>query len=98
VSRELILRPEAEAEMTEAYVWYEARSRGLGADFLLSIDAVLQAAARNPGQFPVVHHGIRRGLTKRFPYQVFFLGDDQKVIVLAVFHAKRNPERWQNRT
>ncbi|TFH03807.1 MAG: type II toxin-antitoxin system RelE/ParE family toxin, partial [Spirochaetales bacterium] len=53
---------------------------------------------RNPRQFPVVHNGVRRGLMKRFPYQVFFLGDNQRVVVLAVFHAKRNPERWQNRT
>ncbi len=37
VSRELIIRPEAEAEITEAYDWYEARSRGLGANFLLSV-------------------------------------------------------------
>ena len=77
VSRDLIIRPEAETEMAEAYDWYEARSSGLGADFLLSVDAVLQAAARNPGQFPVVHRSIRRGLTKRFPYQVFFLGGFQ---------------------
>jgi hypothetical protein len=32
VSRELIIRPEAESEINEAYDWYEARSRGLGAD------------------------------------------------------------------
>ena len=94
----MIIRPEAEAEIAEAYDWYEARSPGLGADFLLSIEAALQAAARNPRRFPVLHKGVRRGLTKRFPYQVFFLDDDQRVVVLAVFHAKRNPERWRNRT
>lgn len=98
VSRELIIRPEAEIEINEAYDWYEARSRGLGGDFLLSVEAVLRAAARNPLQFAVVHRGIRRGLTRRFPYQVFFLDDDQRVIVLAVLHAKRNPERWKDRT
>jgi plasmid stabilization system protein ParE len=84
--------------MAKAHDWYEARSPGLGADFLLSIEATLLAAARNPRQSPVVHNGVRRGLMKRFPDQVFFLGDDQRVVVLAVFHAKRNPERWQNRT
>lgn len=55
VSRELIIRPEAEIEIGEAYEWYEARSRGLGADFLLSVEAVLRAAARNPLQSAVVH-------------------------------------------
>ena len=27
MSRELIIRPEAEAELTEAFQWYEARRR-----------------------------------------------------------------------
>ena len=35
----LIVRPEAEAEMMEAFDWYEAQLTGLGADLLLNIDA-----------------------------------------------------------
>ena len=46
VSRELIIRPEAEAEIDEAYDWYEARSRGLGANFLLYVEAVLREVRR----------------------------------------------------
>mgnify|MGYP006284609763 CR=1 FL=1 len=53
IDRELVVLPEAETEMAEAYDWYEARSPGLGSDFLLSVDAVLQAAMRNPGNFPL---------------------------------------------
>ena len=33
--RRLVIRPEAEAEMTEAFDWYEERLPGLGASFLL---------------------------------------------------------------
>ena len=61
MSRELAVLPEAETEMAEASDWYEARSRGLGSDFLLSVDAVFQAATRNPGQFPVIYKKIRHG-------------------------------------
>lgn len=35
----LIIRPKAEAEMTEAFDWYEDRSPGLGSEFLLCVDA-----------------------------------------------------------
>ena len=42
MSRRLIVRPEAEAEMTEAYDWYEDRVPGLGSEFLLCVDAVLK--------------------------------------------------------
>lgn len=34
----LRLRPEAEAELEEAYRWYQDRRRGLGSDFLLCLE------------------------------------------------------------
>lgn len=95
--RDIIVRPDAESEMAEAIEWYEARSDGLGADFLRSVDAVIQSIARAPLQFPLVYKNVRRALTRRFPYQVFFVVEEERVVVLAVFHAHRNPRIWQGR-
>ena len=53
VSRRLILRPEAEAEMADAFEWYEECVPGLGGEFLLCVDAVFNSILRNPLQFPV---------------------------------------------
>jgi plasmid stabilization system protein ParE len=97
MTRRLIIRPEAEAEMAEAFDWYEDRVAGLGAEFLLCLDAVFSAVVRNPQQFPHVHRVVRRALTRRFPYEVLFVVDSERVVVLSVFHAKRNPKRWQER-
>ena len=65
MSRRLIVRPEAEAEMGEAFDWYEDRVPGLGSEFLLCVDAVFSAILRNPEQFPRVHRVARRALTRR---------------------------------
>jgi plasmid stabilization system protein ParE len=54
MSRRLILRPEAEAEMTGAFDWYEQRLPGLGSGFLRCVDAVFNAILRNPQQWPHV--------------------------------------------
>ncbi len=97
MSRRLIIRPEAEREMTEAFDWYEDRVPGLGFEFLLCVDAVLGAILRRPQHCPRVHHTVRRALTRRFPYQALFVEDAERVVVLAVFHAKRNPRHWQER-
>ncbi len=35
----LIVRPEAEDDLSEAFMWYESRREGLGFDFLLQVDA-----------------------------------------------------------
>ena len=98
MSRRLIIRPEAEEEIYDAFGWYEDRVSGLGLNFLLCVDAVFNAILRNPQQFPRVHRTIRRALTRKFPFEVFFVEDDQRVVVLSVFHVKRNPESWQERT
>ena len=95
---ELIIRPEAEAELGEAFEWYESRVQGLGADFLLAIDATLANILRNPLQHPLVHKTARRALLRRFPYEIFFVLGDHHIVILAVFHAKRNPKQWTDRT
>ena len=98
VNRRLILRPEAEAEIADAFDWYEERVPGLGGEFLLCVDAVFNSILRNPLHFPRVHRTARRAITRRFPYEIFFVEDDECVVVLSVFHAKRNPAHWQQRT
>lgn len=95
--RDVIVRPDAESEMADAAAWYETRSDGLGAEFLRSVDAALQSLARTPLQFPLVYRDVRRALTRRFPYQIFFVVEEDKVVVLAVFHARRSPSRWRRR-
>ena len=85
MSRRLIVRPEAEAEMNDAFDWYEARVPGLGSEFLLCVDAVFNSILRNPMQFPCFHRNARRAITRRFPYEIFFVEDDERVVVLSAF-------------
>lgn len=93
----LLIRPEAEAELAEAFDWYERRVPGLGAELLVAVDTAVGSILSNPLQHPVVYRGVRRALTRRFPYQVLFLVEDDVVTVIAVFHGARDPKRWQGR-
>jgi len=95
--RRLIVRPEAESELADAYDRYEHLVSGLGTEFLLCVEAVFNAVVRAPRQFPLINGRARRALARRFPYEVFFIEDDQRVVILSVFHARRNPKRWQER-
>ena len=52
---QLIIRPEAEAEMAESFTWYEDRVTGIGSDFLLRIDAMINSISRSPKQYPIVY-------------------------------------------
>ena len=48
MTRKIIVRPEAEAEVQSAFDWYEEQSDGLGFDFLRAIDDCLSGVQRNP--------------------------------------------------
>jgi len=69
----LIVRPDAEVDITDAALWYETQSQGLGSDFLRSVDACLADVARAPQRFSVVHRTLRRALLRRFPCGVLFV-------------------------
>jgi plasmid stabilization system protein ParE len=97
MTRRLVLRPQAAAELDEAAGWYSARARGLGAEFLRAVDAAFAAIERNPLQFPHIHGSIRRAVLRRFPYSIVFTATEEEMVVLSVFHSSRDPKRWRLR-
>lgn len=94
--RDILLKPRAEAEVEEAYQWYEERREGLGSDFLLSIEETLEKLRRDPDMYPTAHGAIHRALIRRFPYGIFHVFTDTVIVVLAILHASRNPDRNPN--
>ncbi len=90
---ELIIKPEAEEDLSETFEWYEARRKGLGYDFLLHIDAGLRFIEKNPLAFPKRYKGTRHHIIKRFPYKIIYRIEDSKVIVLGVIYGGRDP-KW----
>ncbi len=97
--RRLIVRPEAEADITEAAVWYESRESGLGLELLLDVQSSIHRALSDPEAFLRIRKNpeIRRILTRRFPYRVFFILRPDALIVFAVLHAARHDRIWRQR-
>ena len=87
----------ARVELIDAQDWYEGGSQGLGRGFRQAIDALVKRMCVNPRQFPVVFKNVRRALAHRFPYALFFVVEDQTLLVIACFHGSRDPLRWQER-
>jgi plasmid stabilization system protein ParE len=93
----LVIAPEAEIDIEEAYAWYEPQGVGRGENFLDRVDACIQAILRFPEMHAVFHKNYRRALIRRFPYAVFYEYADNTVIVYCVFHTARDPEKWRRR-
>jgi plasmid stabilization system protein ParE len=93
----LVVRPAAANDLRSAYRWYEEQQPGLGEDLLEEVQTVIERMLLLPRAYPIVHRETRRALVRRFPYGVFFRTNEDAVIVVAVYHLRRNPRSWQQR-
>ena len=98
MTRQLIIRPEADADMDDAYGWYELQNPGLGQTFQQAVITSLTKIQQNPFLYPVIHQQTRHALLKRFPYALLYFVTDMAIVVTACFHNKRDPKVWQSRT
>ena len=94
----VIFTQAARGELIEAQDWYEGEATGLGRRSRQAIDALIDRMSDYPRQFPIVFKNVRRALLRRFPYSLFFVLEDDARIVIACFHASRDPSHWQKRT
>jgi plasmid stabilization system protein ParE len=90
-------RKAARLEYEEAALWYESQRAGLGGEFVAEIEAALLRACETPQRFSKVLQDVRCVRVRRFPYSLFVRVRDNRLIVLSVFHARRNPAVWQGR-
>jgi plasmid stabilization system protein ParE len=86
--------PLAEADLRDACDWYGRQRPGLGDEFLQAVEEALRALEAHPERHPIYYRGIRRILTRRFPFKLFYLIEADRVEVLRVLHAHRDHRRW----
>jgi plasmid stabilization system protein ParE len=97
VTATLIVQPEAETDLKEAFRWYQAQRQGLGQEFLDEASRALSRIAEQPLRHALVHGEARRALLRRFPYVVLYVARDESVFVLAVLHQHRDPNLARTR-
>lgn len=85
----VIIRPNAEADLREAWSWYESQRAGLGEQLLVEVHAAIHLLETDPERRPFYYHDFRRLLIRRFPYKLFYHIEGGRVTVFRILHAKR---------
>jgi len=99
MSYQLFVRPEVDADIAEAEVWYEQRQEGLGKDFTRTVRNAMRELPQNPLHYRLRHRrlGIRWCYPPRFPYRIVYRIEGQSIVVLALLHAKQHDRHWRKR-
>jgi len=88
----------ARRDFDESFDWYAARSPQAAVRFAAAVDAALAKVAANPLQFASPDGVHRECPLKKFPFRIIYRVVDNRVVVVAIAHAKRRPGFWRSRT
>lgn len=98
MSRKLLrIRSEAREEINSAFEWYFQRSPRAAEAFLAEVATALAQIVSHPQLYPQYTANTRRRVLERFPYSVIFQEKDDRILIVAVAHSKRQFDYWKGR-
>lgn len=89
--------PQAIVEATEAYDWYQSRSKAAADSFWYSLRRARISVSEYPTIWPPHIAGTRRCPISNFPFCLIYIELEDVIIGLAVAHNKRHPDYWKER-
>ncbi|ANI89582.1 hypothetical protein A9P82_09935 [Arachidicoccus ginsenosidimutans] len=93
----LIVAPEVRYDIREAKLWYKDKSPTLPRRFATEVRTTIEQVKLRPTTHAIRYNNIRIANLPIFPYAIHYTVEENIVVVLAVFHAALNPEKWLNR-
>ena len=89
--------PGARRDFDESFDWYAERSAQTAVRFASAIDGALSAIAAHPKRFAAIDEFHRECPLARFPFRIVYRVAADRIVVVAIAHAKRRPGYWKGR-
>jgi len=89
---------EARVDFDVSFDWYRHRSERAALGFCAAVDAALDQILADPSRFPLIHGECRYCPLRRYPFRIVFRAEADRLVVVALVHAKRRPGFWHDRT
>src|SRR5438874_2288069 len=92
--RDYEFRPRAVRDIASARDWYDGQQADLGNKFFDAVLMAVREAREHAERFPQVNPTTRALRLTRFPYRVYYATRSDRIIIRAVYHTHRDPDRW----
>ena len=70
----------------------------MGLNLLQNFARLYERIVDHPFGYQDIRSGIRRALTRRFPYAVYFSVEGETIVIVAILSTARDPAEWQRRS
>jgi len=92
-----VFHKEALAEYEEAAIYYAAIDPQLALRFVDAVEHAIDLVVETPLRWLDIDDGIRRCLTRVFPYALLYSIEADYLLIVAVMHCSREPGYWKHR-
>lgn len=80
-------------DIDSALDYYFSINPNLVEDFLYRLDEAMRKILNSPKGFETKFKGIKTILLEQFPYHLYYIIDEKKIIILALLNAHSGPEK-----
>ncbi len=91
----VVLAPQAETDIAEAFEWYRGRSATAADAFRTEALDAIDRLSDTPTRWRMNEDGTRRRVLRHFPFSLVFEVLRDTVVILAVAHDRRQPGYWR---
>jgi toxin ParE1/3/4 len=77
--------------------YYDTQAEGLGDQLAAEVPAAVAYIERFPEISPIIESRVRRMVLAKFPYDLFYVVEQESIVILSVAHERRRPGSWRAR-
>ena len=86
-------RPRVYDDIVDAVEYLFSINPQLASDFLNRIEEAKESILNTPKGFVVKYSKVRTVLLKQFNYHIYYIIEEDKIVLLAILHAKSGEEK-----
>lgn len=90
MNTKIIFKPAAIDDVKRIKQWYKLQKEGLENKFTNELKQCVNLLKKQPMMFQLRHESIRALPLKQFPYLVYYIFENNTIIILAVFAARQD--------
>ncbi|MDZ4711098.1 MAG: type II toxin-antitoxin system RelE/ParE family toxin [bacterium] len=94
INYSITLTPQSYFDLENSYQWYSDQETNFVSNFLKEIEICFEKIRSNPYSYQLIKNNLHRATTRKFPFGIFFKIDNNEIIIFAVFHLSRDPQRF----
>jgi len=95
MSYHYVLHELAQEDYETSIKWYLERSESTAENFITAIDKALELICHSPFRWRNTYKHFHELSLRKFPFTIIYEihQEEQKIIVTAIYHHKRNPKK-----